>query len=145
MEFSKDLKMFNHRPRLGARGRGRGVRGGAGVRGWEQDWSLLCGFFVPSPVIGALFPCLPLFTVHSGITSVATRNLNPRMSNCVFQFLWKMTVIKLGWRGKEKKINISIFVFKNTPNLHSDSIKKNKGSDRSSFPSLCPHEFTDRE
>lgn len=40
MGFSKDLKMFNHRVGLGAKGRGRGVRGGAGVEGWEQKGKL---------------------------------------------------------------------------------------------------------
>lgn len=32
--------MFNHRVGLGAKGRGRGVRGGAGVEGWEQKGKL---------------------------------------------------------------------------------------------------------
>lgn len=97
-------------------------------------------------------PHLHVFTFlvfHSsqGIKSVTSRSLNPRMSNrVIFQCLWKMTVLKLGGQGKEKRLTFHFFMFGNTPNLQSDSIKKNKGSaPPHPRPSLCPHEFREGE
>lgn len=90
---------------------------GQGLRDGSRNESLLCGFFMPSPHLH-VFTSL-VFHSSQGIKSVTSRSLNPRMSN---------RVLKLGGSGKEKRLTFHFFMFGNTPNLQSDSIKKNNGS-----------------
>lgn len=112
---------------------------GQGLRDGSRNESLLRGFLMPSPHLH-VFTSL-VFHSSQGIKSVTSRSLNPRMSNhVIFQCLWKMTVLKLGGSGKEKRLTFHFFMFGNAPNLQSDSIKKNNDSPRPR-PSLCPHKF----